>query len=158
MSEHTTVEVHGLGAAMVIEVTTSGPRGPQGLPGEAGPPGDKLVTYPAAHAISGHRLVIVDVAGAVTYADAATLEHLHRVVGMTTGAASAGAQVTVQRYGECTEPSWSWTPDVPVYLGAAGALTQTPPARPAAQFSLVVGVAMSSTTLFMALREPLVLA
>lgn len=109
----------------------------------------------AAGATGGHRMVILNAAGQVEYADALIPEHAMQVLGMTTGAAIAGGQVTVQQSGEITEPSWSWTMNQPVFLGTNGQLTQVIPALPTAAFSLVVGFPLAATRLLIRQREPL---
>lgn len=132
----------------LVEVRPVGARGPQGPKGD---PGDGAtpriaVTKLAAAALSGHRLVRCVSATQVNYADAGTADHADDVLGMTLGAAAMGATVDVLCEGEATEPSWSWAPLEAIYLGAAGALTQTPPSAPSA-FSLPIGYALSATTL-----------
>jgi hypothetical protein len=74
------------------------------------------------------------------------------LIGMTLSAAVAGDTVSVQRYGVIEEPSWSWTPGLPVYLGHAGVPTQSLPGD--AVISQVVGIPTTPTRLFVAPREP----
>lgn len=119
--------------------------------GQKGEPGGTQVQYPAATALGGHRVVIFNADGSVGYADARQLDHAPRVLGVTTGASVEGAVSNIQAVGPMTESSWSWTPNLPVYLGQNGLLTQTPPAQPQAAFSLVIGVAVSATTLLIGL-------
>ena len=107
-------------------------------------------------AISGHAGVVVNSSGQLEYADNLTPLHSARYLGITEGAASAGASSMVRSFGELTEPSWSWTVDLPVYLGVGGGLTQTPPQAPA--FSLIVGFPTTPTTLLIQRRDPIVLA
>jgi len=109
-----------------ISIVTVGEVGPPG-PAGAGGAGTAL-TKTAGTALSGHRAVVLDVSGEAIYADNTVLAHRDKVLGLTSGAASAGADVTIVSYGEITEPSWTWTLDEPVFLGANGLLTQTAPA------------------------------
>jgi hypothetical protein len=115
----------------------SGPPGPRGEPGAA-------VTdaqFVAGETLGGHRVVRASALGAV-YADAFTAAAFG-VLGVTTHAATQGALVSVRVSGEMTEPSWAWQPG-PVYAGAQGALTQTPPMGATV---VEIGVASAPTVL-----------
>jgi len=59
-----------------------------------------------------------------------------------------GQSATVLAYGLLTESSWAWTPNVPLFLGADGLLTQTPPVAPGALFLAQVGTATGATAAF----------
>lgn len=104
-------------------------------------------------AVSGGRGVLETAAG-VAYCDAATTGHAGRLVGVTLNAAASGGDVRVLPAGPVVEPSWAWTPNAPVFLGSAGALTQTPPTT---GFSQVVGTALSLTKLLVNIQPPVVL-
>lgn len=124
-------------------------------PGESGPDSGE---YTAGAALSGHKVVRLS-GNTALYASNASLSHLGRAVGITTGAASMGAPVTVQHGGELSEPSWNWDVSLPVYLGANGALTQSVPTLAGgAVFIQIIGVPTDATTLFIDLREPVALA
>lgn len=129
-----------------------GRRGPQGPPGAAG---GASVTRQASSAISGHRAVRERSDGAVEYADPATPSGLTTVLGITSGAASGGAPVTIVTTGEMDEQTWSWTPGGLIYLGAAGALTQT---APTSGSLMVLGVATSATSMLVRIAAPIQLA
>ena len=157
------IEVHPVRVedtlVVVQEVTEQhfvfgGEQGPQGIQGIPGPTGGVSLIYPAGVALGGHRMVILDDAGLAVYADNTIAAHANKVLGMTTGAASLGASATIQTGGELTEPSWTWTLDVPIYLSANGLLTQTPPTT---GFSLIVGFPITATKIFINLREPIFL-
>jgi hypothetical protein len=122
-----------------------------------GPPGPNttLVSGIASIALSGHRLVTVNGSGELIYADNTTASHATKVLGLTLGAASIGAATNVKTYGEVTEPSWTWTMDSPIYLGANGVLTQT---APATGFILIVGFPLSATTIFLDTQGPIILS
>ena len=123
----------------------------QGPPGIAGPPGSILHAITAATAIGGHRAVLVSAAGAV-YADNTAEAHAGRVTGVTVGAASMGEQISFQSSGRLVEPSWAWTPDMDIWLGTDGQITQTYPA--AAAFAQRIGYAISPTEMWIDLTEP----
>lgn len=129
--------------------------GPQGPPGAAGAAGSVLEKTAGA-ALGGHRVVVASGADEVLVADVTDAAHLHRVLGITEGAAVQGDGIGVRFAGEMTEGSWSWTPDAPIYVGAAGVLTQTPPVG--AAWLRIVAVAISATRIVVGLREPVLLA
>ena len=73
---------------------------------------------------------------------------------MTTGSAEAGAQVGVLLSGEISEPSWDWSLDVPIYLGAEGRLTQV---RPVAGYLMQVALPLTATKMLLDLKMPIAL-
>ena len=56
-----------------------------------------------------------------------TVDSLSGYAGVTKVAVSSGNTANVVRAGLMTEGGWSWTPNAPVFIGADGVLTQTPP-------------------------------
>lgn len=156
------IAVHDVGVQGAAGAT--GPQGPPGAAGAAGatgpqgpagPAASSLVTVTASTAIGGHRAVHIQADGTATYADATNLAHTWTAVGVTTGAAAAGAPLDVQVFGPLDEPTWTWTPGGPVFLGLTGLLTQTPPAVPAAAFQRVLGVAVTPTRLWVEPQAPI---
>ena len=127
-------------------------RGPAGPTGPQGPPGTIGIELVADIPLGGHRLIATDGNDGVRYADCTQPEDAHALSGMTLTAAIAGDTVSVQRYGVIEEPSWAWTPGLPVYLGHAGVPTQSLPGD--AVISQVVGIPTTPTSLFVAPREP----
>lgn len=119
-----------------------------------GAPGSEYLVKTSGEALSGHKMVILDAAGEAFYADNTDLTHLHKVLGMTVGASVLGADASILRMGEMSEPSWSWTLDQPIFLSTAGGLTQIPPTT---GFSLVVAFPISATSAYIDLREPVVI-
>ncbi len=132
-----------------------GAQGEQGQPGPPGPAGDGLFEFTATSAIGGHRMLATNAAGQIVYATNTEPMHAHTLLGLSTHAAAAGATLAVLQAGPIAEPSWAWAPGLPLFLGASGLLTQTPPAPPAAAFSLVVGFALSATEIFLTPRDPI---
>jgi hypothetical protein len=126
---------------------------PRGLRGEPGATAGQLLEYPVGHIVSGHRVVVLNSEQKVIYADRTISEHANIVLGITTKAATDG-DVTVQVSGELTESSWNWTLGTPIWLNTSGLMTQTPPI---AGFSLIIGFPISSTKMFISIREPLFL-
>ena len=131
-----------------------GQRGVDGSDGAPGVAGGVVVLCTAGEALGGHRVVVLNASAEAVYASNAVPEHLHKVLGLTTGAVILGAEATVQTGGEMTEPTWAWTLDAPIFLGENGLLTQTPPV---AGFMLVVAFPVTATKIFIKLREPLAL-
>ena len=73
------------------------------------------------------------------------------VLGITTGAANAGEPVTVQTNGRMDEPSWSWAPFAPIFLGANGALTADPSGG---AYLHRLGIALSPTAILIRIEPP----
>jgi len=144
-----------------IDIITQGTQGlpgiagPRGLPG---PPGGATLEYTAGVALGGHRVVILNREGKLSYASADNVTHMGRVIGITMGATEPDASCQVQNFDQLDEPSWTWDLNKPVYLGLDGILTQELPTVPQSRFSMVVGFPTSSTSLFVNLREPIVLS
>lgn len=136
----------------ILDVGAQGPKGAPGPKGDKGEPGDVVTSYPADGAISGHRVVALNAFGRLEYASNLSLSQIMRVAGLSLNAASEGDPVQVKRSGEVTEPSWAWVLEQPVYLGVDGHLTQT---APASDFSVVVGIPITTTTLFVNIGIPI---
>jgi len=146
--------VQETGRIDVITVGTQGPPGVNGMPGAPGGAGFEAI---AETSLGGHRAVVFGASGKLVYANCSDIAHLHRVAGITINAGDAGNPVSVVRGAEVMEPSWNWNIDLPVYLADNGLLTQTPPTAPDAAFSVVVGFPTSATSLFVTIREPIIL-
>lgn len=114
-------------------------------------------TYTAGRALSGHKMVVLNGVREAIYADNTILAHANIVLGLTKGAAAAGAQVEVIREQELQEPSWNWTVGLPIYLGTDGTLIQSAPVSPAL-FSLCVGFATATDRMFISVGVPIILA
>lgn len=106
-----------------------------------------LLRRTAAQTLSGQMLVVPTGTSEVERADAAILAHAYRPVWLTTGAVIDGDTATVLAYGAIEEPSWTWTPHMPIFLGLDGMLTQTAPDAPAT-FVLQVAIATASFRIF----------
>ena len=122
-------------------------------PASSGVVGQIQLIANAAAALSGHRAVTPRPDGTLEHASNAVAAHLHAPLWITQGAVTAGQLATVLAYGALTESSWAWTPGAPLFLGADGLLTQTPPVAPGALFLAKVGIATGPTTAFFD-REP----
>ncbi|MDQ1062378.1 hypothetical protein [Stenotrophomonas sp. SORGH_AS_0282] len=115
------------------------------------------LTKTADAALSGHRIIRATGPTTAGYASASIEAHADDVLGMTTGAAAAGTEVPYVTDAEVTEPSWNWTPLLPLYLAADGLMTQTSPSLGEAEFSLVVGFATGTTSARIRIETPIYL-
>lgn len=109
----------GSPSALITTVSVPGPQGAKGDPGEA----NVTQSHEAGTNLSGHRAIRV-ASGLAYVCDGTNAAHIGRAIGISTGAAVAGADVEVQTAGLLTEPSWTWA-DGPVFVGASGVLTQS---------------------------------
>lgn len=100
-----------------IEVGIQGPPGPPGIPGGA------TYSAQAGEPLSGQRAVRMN-AGKLYYCSGSNTAHAGQYLGITKNAALTNATVTIQRVGTLTEPSWNWTPGLPIFCGINGVLTQ----------------------------------
>ena len=66
---------------------------------------------------------------------------------------TAGLTVQVQTYGELTDAQWAWTPNLPLFVGTDGTLTQT---EPATGYFLRVGEAISATSIMVRIEPPII--
>lgn len=135
----------------IVEIAVQGPRGPQGIPGPAGGATTVMV---GATPISGHTAVALDSGGLLIYADCTNPAHIGAVQGVVGNAYSPGDLVVVQTDFELVHAGWSFSPG-PVFVGASGALVQTPP--PGAIFAQVVGYALAPTRIRVDVQPPIVL-
>ena len=127
-----------------------------GIQGDPGPSGSAGTNLTSDIAISGHKVLVRTPTG-LTNASCDNPVHQATVIGVSLNAAAPGDPVTVISYGEITEPTWNWTPLLPVFLGLNGILTQIAPTTPG-YFSLIVGFAVSAHVLFVSLGEAIALA
>lgn len=135
----------------VVTVGEMGPPGIQGPPGTGG--GDtSSITKNCDEAISAYRAVISNGADGILLAQNTNIAHRNNVIGITTQAGALNDDVDVQKFGELTFAGWAWTPGLPIFVGANGLLTQTPPVNPAV-FSQIVAQALTATKIDILLRN-----
>lgn len=113
--------------------------------------GESSFVRQSAGALSALRIVWEDESGVVRTLDYADADHIDLIAGLTLTATATAGGVRVQREGVVDDTAWSWAPG-PVYLGADGALTQTPPAD---GFDVRIGSAVSQTRLYLEIEEPI---
>jgi len=107
-----------------------------------------IVEIAAGTNLNGHR-AIAAVNGAGVHADKTNPAHRGLTRGISTGAVVEDDIARLQTYGPMREPSWSWTPGLPIYVGSAGALTQT---APTSGWLQQIAVADSPTQIFIDLQ------
>lgn len=134
-----------------VDVVTEARQGPPGPMGPIGPSGGIAAVRQSAGALSALRVVWEDDAGVVHLLDYRDEEHIDLVCGLTLTASATPGDVTVQRSGPVDDSGWNWTPGR-VYLGASGALTQSPPAD---GFDVLIGAAVSATRLILNFQDPI---
>lgn len=105
-------EVRGTALKVTLSSGLRGAAGPQG-------PSGAQATITAAENLGGHRAVTAR----GFHCTPATADEL---LGITLGAANIGTQASYVSQGVMEEGSWNWTPGAPIFLGAAGVLTQNP--------------------------------
>lgn len=121
-----------------LSVATQGPAGRDGASAD-------LPYFTTGEALGGHRMVVL-IDDKLYYADQSNISHMGLVRGMTLGAASTGASIQIQTSGVLTEPSWNYTPNLPLYLGTNGLITTIPPSS---GFVLEIGQTISATKIFL---------
>lgn len=134
-----------------VEILTEAEQGPPGPPGPIGPSGGSAVSRIAGSTLSALLAVWEDADGRVRPLDASDEDHIDLLSGVTLTAADPGAPVNVQLAGAVDDAGWSWAPGR-VFLGAAGALTQTPPIS---GFDVLIGIAVSPTRIVLRLQDPI---
>lgn len=115
----------------------------------AGPGAPTTLQLTAAGAVSALRAIVAE-GGAGRYPDTGTPADAGSVVGVSKTAAADGDPFDVTTSGEISDSSWSWSPG-PVFVGAGGALSQSP----GAGWVLEVGRAVGPTRLLVNVKTPI---
>ncbi|WP_043309281.1 DUF2190 family protein [Pseudomonas sp. ML96] len=124
--------------------------GSQGPPGPPGPAGGVALQRSAGEVLSALRAVY-DLDGRAFYLDYRDAEHIDLLLGITLTAAGEGDPVNIQRLGVLEDSNWNWPPGR-VYLGANGALTQTPADD---GFHVLIGAATAPNRITLNLSDPI---
>lgn len=137
-------------------------RGPRGEPGLTGPPGPAGSGSSSSFVngnstISAFRL-ISNVNNIPTHSDILDEDDGDQVVGVSLNSAvNPGEVVEVQFAGPLSDPSFSFTPGLPVFSGPDGVLTQDPTFVSGQAWQLVVGHAIDPQTINLNLQDPIFL-
>ncbi|MBF6138119.1 hypothetical protein IU501_34690 [Nocardia otitidiscaviarum] len=115
-----------------------------------------MVQAVTAHPLGGHRLVTPRDDGTVEYADATDPDHMNRPIWLTTAAWATGVVADLVAGGLVAEPSWTWTPGVPLLLSTAGLLAHALP--PGALFCRRVALVVDADLIWFEPTQPVALA
>lgn len=148
----TDVVDHGQEVTKVVQVAE---QGPPGIRGPIGPAGGATLVPVGPSPISGHSAVACNANGELIYADCTQAGHLGAVLGVVEHAYSPGDDAEVKTSFPLEHAGWTWAPG-PVYVGAAGQLSQSLPMG--ALFCQVVGHALSATRVLIDLQPPISIA
>lgn len=138
-----------------VEILAVAEQGPQGIQGVPGPAGGATLIPVGATPLSGHSAVALGADGALQPADCTLAAHRGAVLGVVANAYAAGADAVVSNNIPLEHAGWTWAVG-PVFVGAAGVLTQALPAG--AKFSQVVGHAVSATRVLIDVQPPINIA
>jgi hypothetical protein len=137
-----------------LYVKNTGARGPVGPAGSPGAIDSELLSAGAVPIYS----VISALNGAAGLADLSVVASGCAVVGVSLNSVSVlGDTVRFRSLGSVGDPAWSWTPNGPIYVSPSGAITQTPPALTGAEWTKVIGHAISATSIFVNLEPTIFL-
>lgn len=120
----------------------------QGPPGIPGPTGGSALQRTAGATLSA-LVVVYEEDGEVFALDKDDDANIDQLLGLTVTAADLGEPINVQRSGEVNNSGWALTPGR-VYLGASGALTQTPATN---GNDVLIGRAVSATRLLLDIQD-----
>lgn len=138
-----------------VEILTTAEQGPRGIQGIPGPAGGATTVTVGPLPLGGHSAVAADATGLLVKADCTNPAHQGAVIGLLANAYSPGDQAVVQTAFTLEHSGWAWTPG-PVFVGAAGQLTQSLPVG--AVFSQAVAQALSATLVLVDVQPPITVA
>lgn len=143
------------GPKEIVYASKQGPAGPPGADGSGAGIVEK--TYQAAEATSSGKVVILDTSGEIVAADTTDLNDRNRIIGVSkTAAGLPGADILVVQFGEVEDPGFNFTdPDNPIFFDSLGVPTQT---VPTSGFQLIVGFPISTTRMYVNIRQPIILS
>lgn len=125
-------------ATQVIYGGSSGPTGP------AGASGAEALQRLASATIIGLRAVSVNGPTTAANTDPTDRESISAVLGVAKQSAIQGSPFDVQTLGVLTDVAFSFTPDIPIWIGVGGELTQIVPLGP---YLRKVGIALTSNSM-----------
>ena len=131
----------------VVEVVTQGGQGPPGIPGSDG---GSAFQRNAGETLSALR-VVYELDDQVLALDCRDSAHIDLLLGLTLSASDPGQPLNIQRCGVLDDSGWNWQPGR-IWLGTAGALTQTPPTE---GFDVLIGAATSATRITLNIQDPI---
>ena len=115
----------------------------------------RYTTLMSGQTLSGHTVVVFNSSFNLIAANSSLTSNAGSIIGITVQSAVSGDTVQVAVDGETiTEPSWSWSPNQPLYFNTEGTLTTT---RPTSGFIQQVATAVSATTILVRATTPIIL-
>lgn len=114
-----------------------------------------MASFPAAGAVGGHRVVVLD-SDKVRHVDISDVADAFKIIGLSTTAASVEDDPVQVALSGQVDHTFGFTPGGAVYAGTSGILTQTPPSGGA--FSFCVGSALAAGTLLINPAPPIIAA
>jgi hypothetical protein len=108
----------------------------------------------AGEAVSALRILSSDGIKGV-YSDPTSAESVRKIVGMSITAGATDSQIKMLSYGKYADSGWNLDPNLPIYLGNNGTITQVAPATGSV---VLLGHVQSPTTIFLDIKQPITLA
>jgi hypothetical protein len=115
---------------------------------------DQGIELIAGAAIGGHRVITSNSLGQAILASSDNLDHAHKILGLSSGAVSAGARLRIANKEMLEEPTWQWIAGQPLFLSPSGVMAHAPPP---AGFILRCGVAITATRAYIDIHQPILL-
>ena len=113
------------------------------------------ITGIAGASISSHKVVYFDSSNLVQYCTNTDFNKAKKVIGITTTSGITGETVTIQNHGKLTDSSFDFQVDNLLFLGDNGLITQTYPSS--AQVCIQIGFVINQTTIFIDIKEPILI-
>lgn len=113
-----------------------------------------VISLIAGEALGGQRIVTTNASGSAVYADNTTLTDSNKILGFTRTSAGSGSAITILTLGEMVDASFSFTPDVPIWLGVTGLPTQTPPTG--TNLIALCAQALTATKIFIRVQQSII--
>jgi len=127
-----------------IVVVSAGVKGDKGDKGDIGPSGSMAGIIKAATAISAYKMITVDSNGEAILASNDNAGHANRILGFSINSSNTGEDVEYIIEGSKEELLWNYNTGDILYLGVAGAITNTLPlAVNGAAFQSIVGFVLN---------------
>ena len=105
--------------------------------------------------IIAYKAVTTNSSGELIYCDAATSAHYFKTCGITETSALTGANANVRYDGLLKNDGWSFTPELPVFLGLNGSITQD---SEIGVFYLQLGYARTANEIYIDIKQPIMRA
>lgn len=113
-----------------------------------------VVTKPAGQTLSAQRIVIMDSDGKLYYGDKDTVSTAKKTLGLTLHSGNLDEDIRVLLSGRISDPSFSFTLGMSIYLGNNGLLTQI---YPTSGYVLKLGIPVDANTFILKIDIPIIL-